>query len=148
MFIDNRKNYPDGDDQLEKFTGIYQLLVAMNKDDINMLAKVEELIMQYRHYYDFVKNPNIRFAIGGTGNNFIYAYINFYRQGYVRADLKVLVGKTEVYGADHHKFVGNQDLMQRSHKRLDKTMNEIIRNTEEDVNKILENKFGNINNIR
>lgn len=143
VFLHNGENQLKGNEQLQKFSGIYKLMVEMNKNDIECLAKVEELIMQYRHYDEFIKKPNIKFSIGGKNNSYIYAYTNFYRHGYIRPDIKEIVGKTEIYGADHRKFSGNSELVTRAVRYLDTAMNEIIRNTEEDADKLIENKFGN-----
>lgn len=144
IFLQNGEDQLKGHEQLQEFSGIYKLMVERNKDTFECLSKVEELIMQYRHYDEFIKKPNIRFSIGGKDNKYIYAYVNFYRHGYTRPDIKEIVGKTEIYGSDHHKFSGNNELLSRAVRYLDKTMNETIRITEEEANKFIENKFGNI----
>lgn len=143
VFLQNGEDQLKGNDQIQKFSGIYRIMVERYKEDMECLAKVEELIMQYRHYDEFIKKPNIRFSIGGKDNKYIYAYVNFYRHGYIRPDIKEIVGKTEIYGADHRKFSGNGELITRAVRFLDRTMNETIRNTEEDADKLIENKFGN-----
>lgn len=130
-------------DQIKEFTGIYEQLVKMNEDSFIVISRLEELIMQLRHLDDFRSSGTVKFSVGGTNNNFIYGYTKFYRHGYQREDFKVIVGKTEIYGADHRKFVGNSELVDRAKRLLENGMNETIRNTEQLVDNLLQKKFGN-----
>ena len=146
IFLANGKKYSDENADLKEFTGIYHQLVEMNKGSLELLSKVEELIMQCRHLEDFKNSGTMKFSMAGRDNSYIYCYAKFYRHGYVRDELKEIVGKTEIYGDQVDKFSGNPDLMRRAASVLEKSMIENIRITRQQVNKLLENKFGNKQN--
>lgn len=141
VFLSNGNKYPQ-DGMLQEFSGIYHQLVEMNKDTFELLCKLEEVILQYRYLEDFRNSNEIKFTVGGRDNAYIYCYTKFYRHGHIREDIKEILGKTEVYGADHHKFVGNSELVERAKTFLEKSMLATIRITEQDVNKLLIKKFG------
>ena len=148
VFLENGKKYLKDHQQLQEFTGIYAQLISMNNDSFELLSKLEELILQYRHLEDFKSNEQLKFSVGGRDNAYVYCYTKFYRHGHIREDIKEILGKTDVYGADHHNFIGNPELVSRARTLLERKMDETIRITEQEFNKLLEKKFGNINNIK
>ncbi len=66
---------------------------------------------------------------------YIYARCLFYREGKGTKDIRVIVGKSDIYGTDIEKLTGDVDFMDLAKEKLLKAMDsEIVENT-----KILKN---------
>jgi hypothetical protein len=145
QFVDYGKNFSPTDADLLEFTGKYEQLVKSNKDDLELLSCLEELIMQLRALDKL--EQNVKYSIGGRNSEYIYAYALFYRHNHTKKDIREIVGKTEIHGSDPAMFLGNSELKTRAVVYLSIKMGEVIHRNREYVNNLLENKFGSITNI-
>lgn len=101
---------------IDKFTSEYESLVNENKDLIERLAKLEVIIMQLRSMenIDSVKLSLVR--------EYIYARSTFYRNDKESKDIRIIVDKSEFYGTDLHKLVGNKEFMTTAKSKLRRAM--------------------------
>lgn len=147
-FIKNCERYKnDGVEDLHIFMDHYKSLINEHKSDIQLLCKLEEIIMQLRQLEDVKLNSNVKFRIGGRGNEYVYTYALFYRHGMSRNDISDIIGKVEDLGTDIEKFYESDELIRMGRIRLEDKMMESISNTRREVTQLLKEKFGRTKNI-
>jgi hypothetical protein len=147
-FMKNSEKYRDTEvSDLHNFMDHYKTLINEHKFDIQLLAKLEEIIMQLRQLEDLKINNNVKFRIGGRGNEYVYAYALFYRHGMSRNDISDIVGKVEDLGTDIDVLYNDSELMHIGQIRLEDKMMEGISITRREVTQLLKEKFGRTKNI-
>lgn len=137
-FVDYGKNFSP-DDDLQMLTGSYKHIIGENKETFELLCKIEEVIMQLRSFNKL--EEGIRFYIGGRNSEYIYATAPFYRHETNSKLISDIVGKTEVYGADHQNFLGNEELMHKAYVYLAVKMKSVILANIQNVDNFKQNKF-------
>jgi hypothetical protein len=75
----------------------YRELVEGCVDDINLLAMVEEIIIQMRCKENIIIESELRLSLS---RNYIYARSLFYRKDNQINDIRVVAGKVDEYGED------------------------------------------------
>jgi hypothetical protein len=103
--------------------------------------------MQLRQLEDLKINTNVKFRIGGRGNEYVYAYALFYRHGMSRNDISDIVGKVEDLGTDIDVLYNDSELVHLGQIRLEDKMMEAISITRREVTQLLKEKFGRTKNI-
>lgn len=117
-------------DELVKYCNQYKNHIRMMKTSFETLAKLEEVIMQLRSKETIMDELKLSLV-----REYIYARCLFYREGKGTKDIRVIVGKSDIYGTDIEKLTGDVDFMDLAKEKLLKAMDsEIVENT-----KILKN---------
>ena len=148
VFLINSEKYAQQScEDIEFFVDHYKSILEANKSDLELLTKLEEVIMQLRSLEDLRREKNVKFRVGGRGNEYVYAYANFYRHGMSRNDIAEIVGKAEELGANIDGLGQNTNLCRLAQMQLEDKMMDIIRNTRTEVNQLLNKKFGSIKNF-
>lgn len=112
---------------LAKIKKDYEVLVQVQTEDIKILAALEEIIIQYRAKE--VIDSELRLSLS---RNYIYARSLFYRRGNEINDIRVVVGKVEVYGDNLNKLLKDPDFKNLCHLKLTEAMDkEIGKNVEQ-----------------
>ena len=104
-------------DELVKYCNQYKNSIRMMKTNFEMLAKLEEIIMQLRSkesVADEIKLSLVR--------EYIYARALFYREGKGTKDIRVIVGKTDVHGTDIELLGNSVEFMDLAKEKLLKAM--------------------------
>lgn len=109
-------------DELEQYLMAYRYNVNKNKDLLDKLAALEEIIMQMRTR-DNIDVKDIRLNMV---REYIYARIPFRRSDKDNHDLRVIVGMTEKWGNDIKKLTKNKKLLECAIEKLTLTMTEYI----------------------
>jgi hypothetical protein len=89
----------------------------MMKTNFEMLAKLEEIIMQLRSKEtagDDIKLSLVR--------EYIYARTLFYREGKGTKDIRVIVGKTDIYGTEVTNLTVDESFMELAKEKLLRVM--------------------------
>jgi hypothetical protein len=147
-FIKNCEKYRENDvHDLRVFMQHYKTLINEHKSDIQLLCKLEEIIMQLRQLEDLKLSSNVKFRIGGRNNEYVYAYALFYRHGMSRNDISDIVGKVEDLGTDIDVLYEDSSLVRMGQISLEGKMMDGISNTRREVTQLLKEKFGRTNNI-
>jgi len=81
--------------ELQELKDLYDNLTHANKEMIEQLASIEEIVIQIR--CKNVISKELRLSLS---RNYIYARSIFYRRGNKINDIRVVVGTTEEYGDD------------------------------------------------
>lgn len=147
-FIKNCEKYRTEDaEDLNIFMDHYKKIIKQNKSDIQLLCKLEEIVMQLRQLKDLKQSSNVKFRIGGRNNEYVYAYALFYRHGMSRNDISDIVGKVEDLGTDIDILYDNSELVHMGQIRLEDKMMDGISITRREVSQLLKEKFGRTNII-
>jgi hypothetical protein len=101
----------------EKYSGILTKL----KTDFETLANLEEVIMQYRSKEMVEKDIKLSIV-----REYIYARALFYRRGKDVKDIRVVAGKTEIYGSNVEELYDNKVFMEVAKSKLLETMDRDI----------------------
>ena len=104
-------------DELVKYCNQYKNSIRMMKTNFEMLAKLEEIIMQLRSKEtagDDIKLSLVR--------EYIYARTLFYREGKGTKDIRVIVGKTDIYGTEVTNLTGDESFMELAKEKLLRVM--------------------------
>ena len=104
-------------DELVKYCNQYKNSIRMMKTNFETLAKLEEIIMQLR------SKELVSFEIKlSLVREYIYARSLFYREGKGTKDIRVIVGKTDVYGTHIESLSCNTEFMELAKEKLVKAM--------------------------
>jgi len=104
-------------DELVKYCNQYKNSIRMMKTNFEMLAKLEEIIMQLRSKEtagDDIKLSLVR--------EYIYARALFYREGKGTKDIRIIVGKTDIYGTEVTNLTGDESFMELAKEKLLRVM--------------------------
>jgi hypothetical protein len=111
----------------EKYRGLTQDCVY----DINVLAMLEEIIIQIR--CKEVIYSELRLSLS---RNYIYARSLFYRRGREINDIRVIVGTTDQYGTNLNKLLKSKSFTTICWTKLTVAMNKEIENNINQLNTV------------
>lgn len=116
IFLDHGKALNKKSPVLKGYVDEYTKLVGGKKEFFEKLAKLEVVIMQLRsqNYKPEVKLSLVR--------DHIYARTPFYRNNSSANDIRVIVGKTDVWGDDLDQLMTDTKFMNKAIAKLDKVM--------------------------
>jgi len=114
---------------------LYIRILNRNREDIQTLAKLEETITQLRCKEVAKKEIKLSQVRG-----YIYARTPFFRSGKDIKDIRVVVGKTEVYGDNLDALFVNKSFVIQAKEKLMAAMTEQIKQNMTYINE-LEEKF-------
>ena len=109
-FINNKFRFTS--EECVKYLEKYESLIDKRKEDLKLLADLEEIIMQLR------TRDNIEDIKLSVVREYIYARCPFYRRDKDSKDIRVIVGLTEFYGEDMKKLLGNKEFMAKAKEKL------------------------------
>jgi hypothetical protein len=101
------------DENLNRCKEIYTRIVEKNREDLETLAKLEEIITQLRCRESAKKDFKLSEVRG-----YIYARSPFFRRGKNLKDIRVVVGKTSVYGNNMEALYHNKKFIQEAKSKL------------------------------
>lgn len=125
--IDNVLDIPE-DGQLKELKDLYEEITTNQKQSIELLASIEEVVIQIR--CKRVINKELRLSLS---RNYIYARSTFYRRGNTINDIRVVVGTTQEFGSLLDVLIDHPTFRPLCISKLQDAMNEEINNN---VNKI------------
>lgn len=108
-------------EELRKLTLVYNSAVDQIIGKLRYLAKLEELILQVRAMENL---SEIKLSV--VRENYIYARSPFIRIGSSTNDLRVIVGKTNVFGKDLMQLENNPVFMNTARLKMLKAMKKLI----------------------
>lgn len=108
--------------ELIRYLDVYKKTIDKNKPTFEVLARLEDLIMQLRTR----ENLNSKDIRLNTVREYIYARIPFHRKDRESKDIRVIVGQTEEWGTDIKKLLGNKKFIASAKEKLTSAMNEVI----------------------
>lgn len=112
----------------DKYNGILTKL----KTEFETLANLEEVIMQYRSKE--MVDKDIKLSIV---REYIYARALFYRRGKDVKDIRVVAGKTEIYGDNVQELYDNKDFMTIAKAKLLENMDRDINQNMHELKKVI-----------
>lgn len=116
VFIEHGEKQNNGSVELNGYVSEYSKLIEKNKEFFEKLARLEVVIMQLRSQET---TPEIKLSLV---RDHIYARSPFYRNNSTANDIRVIVGKTDVWGSDLNKLMSNKKFMNKAIAKLDKAM--------------------------
>lgn len=122
QFINIQKNLNEPKKELDVLLKLYESGINKNKVEFDNLAKLEDLIMQIRTR-DNLKNEDIKLNVV---REYIYARVSFHRKDKDSKDIRVIVGRTDEWGRNRKKLLGNEKFMKIAKDKLTLAMNDII----------------------
>lgn len=123
------------DPLLERYKKLYRETVAKINDDLELLASLEEAIVQIRCQKYAPKDFNLSIT-----NNSIYVKLLFYRNDRKIKDIRIIAGPTTIYGTDLKALAKDQFFIDMFTEKAYATMQkEIIKSIDK-----LENKIKNV----
>ena len=138
QFINHRKSFAQEQSQLYKFTCKYEQLIKEHSNTFDLLAKLEEVIMQLRSLEKV--EDHIKFYVGGRNSEYVYAFAPFYRSNVSNKNISDIIGKAE--DLDERNL---EEYKPKAAAYLKNKMVEIVNNNIKDVENILQKKFGENN---
>lgn len=96
---------------------LYASIIKNNKTVLDELAKLEESIVQLRCREQVLKEFKL-----SKVREYIYARALFFRPGREVKDIRVVVGRTDVYGEDLQDLMFNGDFMTIARAKLSEAM--------------------------
>jgi hypothetical protein len=102
---------------LKDVKSLYSKIIAKNKTTLDELAKLEEAIVQLRCRQQVLSEFKL-----SKVREYIYARALFYRPGREVKDIRVIAGRTDVYGEDVNDWYNNGDLMTIAKAKLSEAM--------------------------
>lgn len=115
----------------------YKSLITKNKVSFDIMARLEEVIMQMR-VRDNLKFSDIKFIF--VRDQYIYARIPFYRGDKDLNEIRVLIGLTEFHGADPEKFSGDKVFVEKTMSRMLDEINKIVNYNLNNLQKLTHNE--------
>jgi hypothetical protein len=120
VFIEHGGKLNQESPELKGYVDEYTQLVGDNVEFFEKLAKLEVVIMQLRSQENI---PDIKLSMV---RDHIYARAPFYRNNSTANDIRVIVGKTDVWGDNMNELMNNIKFMNKAISKLDKVMNDEI----------------------
>lgn len=121
MAIDANLNIiPDKD--LKNVKRLYKKIVTKTKTDLEILALVEETIMQIRCRECVREEMKLSVL-----RDYVYIRSTFYRRTNEIKDIRVIVGKTDVYGTDVQDMEMNSEFMEMARIKIVNAMDLVIK---------------------
>jgi hypothetical protein len=93
----------------------------MMKTNFEMLAKLEEIILQIRAKESMVNGGTEELKLSLV-RDYLYARYPFYRKGMTTKDIRVIVDKSEFWGDDLNRLTKNNEFMTKAVEKLEKVM--------------------------
>lgn len=109
----------------------YKKLIKNNKSNLNAIALIEETIIQLR-CKDTI-DGNIKFSVV---RDYIYARAPFILKGKKLKDIRVIVGKTSVFGTDTVKMEKDKNLLEIAYVKLQTAMTDVINENLKQIDKL------------
>ena len=100
-------------EDLVKYSNMYKTNIRMMKSGFETLAKLEEIIMQLRSKETIMEELKLSLV-----REYIYARSLFYREGKGTKDIRVIVGKTDIYGTDIESLGNDTEFMDLAKSKL------------------------------
>ena len=104
-------------DDIKDAKRLYSSILRNNKTVLDELAKLEESIVQLRCREQVLSDFKL-----SKVREYIYARALFFRPGREVKDIRVVVGRTDVYGEDINDWYNNGDLMNIAKAKLSEAM--------------------------
>lgn len=131
-FLNVQKNLNEPSGELKSILKKYEKLITKHKVTFDLLANLEEVIMQIRTRdnlsYDEVKLNVLR--------EYIYARVPFYRTDKDSKDIRVIAGVTKVYGTEMSNLSGNEEFKDITITKLKLAMDKIINENLNNLKKV------------
>lgn len=102
---------------LKEAKNLYSKIINKHKVVLEELAKLEEAIVQLRCREQVLEEFKL-----SKVREYIYARALFYRPGREVKDIRVIAGRTDVYGEDVNDWYNNGDLMNIAKAKLSEAM--------------------------
>ena len=102
---------------LKEAKNLYSKIINKHKVVLEELAKLEEAIVQLRCREQVLEEFKL-----SKVREYIYARALFYRPGREVKDIRVIAGRTDVYGEDVNDWYNNGDLMNIAKSKLAEAM--------------------------
>jgi hypothetical protein len=112
--------------------GKYDSILTKLKTDFETLANLEEVIMQYRSKEMVEKDIKLSIV-----REYIYARALFYRRGKDVKDIRVVAGKTEIYGDNVQELYDNTEFMKIAKAKLLENMDRDIEQNMDSLRKVM-----------
>lgn len=110
----------------------YRDFISMLKPNFEKLAKLEGVIMQLRAKE--LISEEIKLSLV---REYIYARTLFYREDKGTKDIRVIVGKTDVWGEDLESLMDNEEFIRIAKDKLSKAIDKEIQKNIKLINQIL-----------
>ncbi len=104
-------------DDIKDAKRLYSSILRNNKTVLDELAKLEESIVQLRCREQVLSDFKL-----SKVREYIYARALFFRPGREVKDIRVVVGRTDVYGEDLQDLMFNGDFMTIARNKLSEAM--------------------------
>lgn len=117
---------PDND--LKFVKNEYKNIVNKIKTDMEILSLIEEVIIQIRCRECITKEMKLSIL-----REYIYVRSTFYRRRNEIKDIRICVGKTDVYGTDVRDMELNEKFMEMATNKMVETMNNEIKQNLETI---------------
>ena len=121
-FLDVQELLKKPSKELIQYLDAYKSNIDKNKQQIELMAKLEDVIMQIRSR-DNLKVTDIKLNVV---REYIYARISFHRKDKETKDIRVIVGQTDEYGTDVQILLGNKAFVKIAKQKLIAAMDEVI----------------------
>lgn len=120
-------------EELNTYLEVYKKKVTDIKPEVEILAKLEDVIMQLRTR-DNLNPKEIKLNVV---REYIYARIPFHRKDKETKDIRVIVGQIDEYGTDVKKLLSNKKFVATAKEKLTLAMNEVIIQSVELLNALM-----------
>lgn len=127
--IEDNLNLPKTQ-MVENFKEMYHNVINGCMEDLYLLSKLEEIIIQTR--CKSIIQSEMKLSLS---RNYIYARSTFYRKGKEMNDIRVMVGKTDNWGDDLNALMANKQFRILCHTMLIDTMDREIESNVKQLNK-------------
>ena len=116
VFIDHQDKLKNMSPELKGYLDEYTKQIQNNRELFEKLARMEVVIMQLRSQENI---PEVKLSLV---RDHIYARCPFYRNNSTANDIRVIVGKTDVWGEDLDALLKNRKFMNKAKSKLDIAM--------------------------
>ena len=117
---------------LKNLTGTYRNVVTKWKSQFDTVALLEETILQMR-----AKESLSQIKLSVVRSEYIYARSPFYRRRGSTKDIRVIVGKVDLFGDDLDMLAKDLKFMERSKRKIQTAMDKIIAENRNELTKLL-----------
>jgi len=121
---------------LQTYKNMYAEITNKIKNELILLANLEELIVQLR----CITHAPLDFNLSIT-NNSIYVKLLFYREDRIIKDIRIIAGNVATYGDDLNALAKNQDFIDMFTEKAKTAMKKEINKTVNKLEKKLENSY-------
>lgn len=94
---------------------LFQKVLSKHREGLEILSRVEEVILQHRCMTDLEKNVKLYLM---KNDEYIYSRTTFYRIGKRVSDIRVFIGRTTDYGKDLNYLINNTTFLKSCHTKI------------------------------